>query len=478
MSLSITGSIHVEIPSERSKDKDIRLKSSDNIKTVTQLADVVFRQMDISASDRDKYEILCNGIPIQESDFKSLHESIVHHAALVLKLKSAPPPKAKLRRREVAASTSSSSTEATREKTEAADDIAKANFLKKVKDLERDLGRGLQKIREKSGRPYTEYFIKRYTSLKQELHELEATFSGKMSEVRGKDQIKNWDEVYHALEIIPPILEDINNITTFDHVFKKWLHTNESLDLRTWSPSSLQALLNFAKAHGDTSLYKHCKAMLIEKNSFIAAHCCLTQTLRKAPKNESEALHAYLSNLRYPWLQPHEKANAHFGLGYCYEHGLGGLKKDMKQAAEHYTQATRDFTLLNEEAQRYLGSCFENGLGGLPKNEKRAAELYKLSADQGNEAAQAALGRFYEHGLGELPKDEKRALELYESAAKEGNTLALEAMGRFHELGLGGLPKDEKRANKFYEELFAREKGTAPPTPPPPKRRDMHLKQE
>ena len=52
--------------------------------------------------------------------------------------------------------------------------------------------------------------------------------------------------------------------------------------------------------------------------------------------------------------------------------------------------------------QANLGAFYANGLGGLPKDMREAAQLYKLSADQGNSLGQTNLGVFYENGRGGL----------------------------------------------------------------------------
>jgi TPR repeat protein len=51
-------------------------------------------------------------------------------------------------------------------------------------------------------------------------------------------------------------------------------------------------------------------------------------------------------------------------------------------------------------AQYNLGVFYEHGRGGLAKNVREAASFYRLAADQGNTSAQCNLGVFYTDGRG------------------------------------------------------------------------------
>ncbi|GAQ83639.1 hypothetical protein KFL_001560080 [Klebsormidium nitens] len=65
-----------------------------------------------------------------------------------------------------------------------------------------------------------------------------------------------------------------------------------------------------------------------------------------------------------------------------------------------------------------LGWCYQHGRG-VEKDEVRAAGLYAQAAEQGLARAQCNLGVCYEHGKG-VEKDEARAAGLYATAADEG----------------------------------------------------------
>ncbi|GES80273.1 kinase-like domain-containing protein [Rhizophagus clarus] len=104
--------------------------------------------------------------------------------------------------------------------------------------------------------------------------------------------------------------------------------------------------------------------------------------------------------------------NAIFGLGYCYQYGIG-TEENETIAFELYEEAAKKGQI---NATFILGCCYQNGIG-TEKNEIKAFELYKAAAEQGQISAIFVLGCCYENGIG-TEKNEIKAFELYESYKK------------------------------------------------------------
>lgn len=155
-----------------------------------------------------------------------------------------------------------------------------------------------------------------------------------------------------------------------------------------------------------------------------------------------------------------------YGLGYCYEHGIG-VAQDLAEAVKLYESAAaqdhpdalhalgRHYESVKEEcdlvvkrlyekaaeqgrvfAQYDLGRCHERGGLGVPKNPIEAARLYTQAAMQGCAPAQHALGLCYENGLG-VPKDLIEAARLYKQAADRGYAPAQYKLSHCYFMGRG-----------------------------------------
>ncbi|GBC09532.1 hypothetical protein RclHR1_08950010 [Rhizophagus clarus] len=86
-------------------------------------------------------------------------------------------------------------------------------------------------------------------------------------------------------------------------------------------------------------------------------------------------------------------ANGQCKLGYCYDHGMGTTKNELK-AFEWYLKSAENGNIM---AQKNLGYCYLNGSGTV-KNEIKAFEWCLKSAEGGNAEAQNYVGKCYYDG--------------------------------------------------------------------------------
>ncbi|MEO1610408.1 MAG: caspase family protein [Pseudomonadota bacterium] len=142
------------------------------------------------------------------------------------------------------------------------------------------------------------------------------------------------------------------------------------------------------------------------------------------------------------------EAAAQAQLGSMYEKGLGGFKKDQREAVRLYKLAAEQG---NAQAQANLGLMYDDGLGGLQEDDREAVRLYKLAAEQGDAQGQRFLAYMYRKGLGGLKTDEHKAVRLYKLAAEQGNAGAQRNLGYMYDEGLGGLKEDDREAVRLYK---------------------------
>lgn len=90
------------------------------------------------------------------------------------------------------------------------------------------------------------------------------------------------------------------------------------------------------------------------------------------------------------------------------------------------------------------GSDYEFGLGGLPKDIDQAAHWYYRAAVQNHPIAQARLGDLYAEGRG-VPHNDSAAREWYLRATVRNDFGGFLGLGRIYVAGRG-VPKDEKTA--------------------------------
>jgi TPR repeat protein len=132
-------------------------------------------------------------------------------------------------------------------------------------------------------------------------------------------------------------------------------------------------------------------------------------------------------------------------VGECYQHGLGGKKKDEKQAIEFYEKGV---SANSPSSQVSLGLLLDRQKNDRKANE-RAIELFKKSAKSGYPRAQHVLA--LKHCNGTLVQEDKNsAIELFKEAASNGYVHSYYRLGQCFQKGLGGVQKDAKEAEKWY----------------------------
>ena len=106
-----------------------------------------------------------------------------------------------------------------------------------------------------------------------------------------------------------------------------------------------------------------------------------------------------------------------------------------------------------------LAQCYEHGFGGVERNVARAVELYHEAADEGrNRAAMDFLADAYERGEMGLDEDEAKALKYLRSASDAGFAYASARLGERYESGKLGLDINLAEAARLYN--IARERCT------------------
>jgi TPR repeat protein len=131
-------------------------------------------------------------------------------------------------------------------------------------------------------------------------------------------------------------------------------------------------------------------------------------------------------------------------LGFIYQHGKAGIKKDYKKALAWYRKsAARGYA----DAQVKLGSMYENGRG-VKKDFETAAEWYTKAAEQKYPSGLYCLGRMFQYGKG-VEQDYQLARGLYLRSAELGYSEAQHALGYLYDKGIG-LSEDNVEAMKWY----------------------------
>lgn len=152
-----------------------------------------------------------------------------------------------------------------------------------------------------------------------------------------------------------------------------------------------------------------------------------------------------------------------------YALGLAGQQKDLEKAnflaefilpwlTEIISETELIPNCLHAMYSKYLlGVCYAEGLGGTKRNQKEAFIWFKLSADQGYDAAQAYVAHCYHTGSG-VNKDLVEAFRWYKASASQGFASAQCNLGICLEFG-EGTDVDVFEAVKLYK--LAAEQGNA-----------------
>jgi len=130
----------------------------------------------------------------------------------------------------------------------------------------------------------------------------------------------------------------------------------------------------------------------------------------RRPRNETAAK---------DWLEKaaaNNEPEALYRLALGYQHGWGGLPKDVNKAVEHVLKAANAGHL---DAINLVGMYYQNGFG-MRQDKVAAAGWFNFAADFEHPAALANLGQCYENGQG-VKTNPDTAAKLYAAAAKKND---------------------------------------------------------
>lgn len=118
-----------------------------------------------------------------------------------------------------------------------------------------------------------------------------------------------------------------------------------------------------------------------------------------------------------------EDARCTYGLGICYDDGVGGIKQDHKIADELFRKAYEPLKKLAEEKDPYsmfiLGAYYFYGFAGVEKDNIKAFDMIYKSAMMGHIGGIYDIGTFYHNGTG-VEIDYKKSKEFLKIAAEAG----------------------------------------------------------
>jgi len=134
-------------------------------------------------------------------------------------------------------------------------------------------------------------------------------------------------------------------------------------------------------------------------------------------------------------------------LARIHLHGIGGVKKDPREARKWFAKAA-DFGFV--PALNTLGQAYQAGVGG-PKDLKEARAYFQKAAEEGYVPAQFNLARLYYTGGAGLPQDFKQAGAWFVQASRSGHAESLYAAARMYDLG-EGVEASPAKAIVYYKE--------------------------
>ncbi|MBR5414588.1 MAG: sel1 repeat family protein [Thermoguttaceae bacterium] len=137
-------------------------------------------------------------------------------------------------------------------------------------------------------------------------------------------------------------------------------------------------------------------------------------------------------------------AKAQYSLANAYQYGYGGVKKNMKTAAEWYRRAAEGGHM---ESQCNYGLCFANG-AGVKKDFSQAVVWFRKAALQGDDLAQRYVGNSYSNGDG-VKVDKAEAAKWWKMAADQDDPIAQCNLADLYLAG-EGVPQDKAEAVRLY----------------------------
>jgi TPR repeat protein len=165
-------------------------------------------------------------------------------------------------------------------------------------------------------------------------------------------------------------------------------------------------------------------------------------------------------------------------LGQCYQHGLGGLARDLPQAKSWFRRAVdaghqgaqqaldelaKVNSTLGDQARTGAGDISFGVTEGVRREETpptiTTLEELRLRASSGDSKAWNRLGLIYAKGK-DVAKDDAQAVEYFLKAAQLGSTDAMINLGRCFEFGRGVAP-DLDASQAWYNKALSRGRADA-----------------
>lgn len=118
-----------------------------------------------------------------------------------------------------------------------------------------------------------------------------------------------------------------------------------------------------------------------------------------------------------------EDAKCMYGLGICYDDGVGSLEKDIKKADELFTKALHPLMKQAKNNDPYamfiLGAYYFYGFAGIEKDNEKAFKAIYGAAMHGHLAGIYDIGTFYHNGVG-VEKNYSKSKKFLEIASNSG----------------------------------------------------------
>ena len=198
----------------------------------------------------------------------------------------------------------------------------------------------------------------------------------------------------------------------------------------------------------DEKLTKEIAVEFLKGSSSGAASQLLSEYERQIEfekqKKEAEAARRrrdYITALKKcHFLADQGDTDAHYHLGWMYEHGQSVEQND-REAARWYRRAAQQGHV---EAQYNLGLMYQYGWG-----HTEAVKWFQKAAQQGHAGAQYCLGFSYRYGSS-IERNNREAVKWFQKAAEQGYAEAQVELGVMYECG-NSVEQNNEAAIKWYQ---------------------------